>query len=82
MSNVLQVEKEKTILLNSRIVWEEGCAPRRVVLRKNGDEYVTHMEILTLEGGVFKHAGFMWGNYFGDDAKGAAADYQERVARL
>lgn len=82
MSNVLQVENEKSILFHSRIVWDEGCAPLRIVLRKNGNEYITHMEALSLEDGVFKHAGFMYGNYFGQDEKKAMADYQERRAKL
>lgn len=82
MSNILHIENDKTILASSRIVWSEGCAPMRVVLRNNGGEFVTHLEVLDLDGGVFKHADFLHGHYFGQDDKGAMEDYLERRARL
>jgi len=54
----------------------------RFVLRKRGDEYITHTENLRLEDGVFKHDGFYWGHYFMLDAKGAQEDYKERCEKL
>lgn len=82
MSNILQIENEKTILSASKIVWSEGCAPVRVVLRNNGGDYITHMENLRLDGGTFKHDGFYYGHYFGKDADKAHADYLERAKKL
>lgn len=81
-TNILNVENEKTILSASKIVWAEGCAPVRVVYRKNGGEYITHMENLRLDDGIFKHDGFYWGHYFGEDANKAHADYVERCKKL
>lgn len=82
MSNVLQVEQESSILTASKIVWAEGCAPVRVVLRQSGGDYITHMENLRLEDGKFKHDGFYWGHYFGRDGEKAMADYHERCKKL
>lgn len=82
MSNILKVENHKTILSASRIVWSEGLAPMRVVLRDNGGEFITHLEILYLEDGVFKHGDFLHGHYFGKDGEKAMADYHERRAKL
>jgi hypothetical protein len=54
----------------------------RVVLRDNGGEFVTHLEVLDLEDGTFKHSDFLHGHYFGKDGNKAMADYQERRAKL
>lgn len=82
MSNVLQIENEPTIIQASKMVWGEGTAPHRVVLRKSGEEYITHMENLRLENGIFKHDGFYWGHYFMLDSKAAEEDYRERASKL
>lgn len=82
MSNILKVEDHKSIIQSSRIVWSEGCAPVRVVLRDHGGEFVTHLENLRLEDGVFKHDGFSHGHYFGRDATKATEDYHERRTKL
>lgn len=82
MSNILKVENHSSILLASKLVWQEGCAPVRVVLRQQGEEYITHMENLRLEDGVFKHDGFYWGHYFMGLKDEAQKDYHERAAKL
>lgn len=81
-TNVLNVVNDKTILIASHIVWRDGCAPTRVVLRKDGEEYITHMENLRLEDGIFKHDGFYWGHYFMHNEKMAKEDYQDRLKKL
>lgn len=82
-NNTLKVENHSTILASSRLVWSEGTAPHRVVLRKVGNEYVTHMENLFLgEDGTFRHGDFYWGHYFSQDEKGAKDDYLERCSKL
>ena len=78
MSNV----NDPTILLASKVVWEEGCMPRRVVLRKVGEEFLTHMENLTFVDDGFVHHDFYWGHYHGADQEKANADYLERVRSL
>jgi hypothetical protein len=82
VSNVLQIENHKSILQASKLVWNEGCAPVRVVLRQEGEEYITHMENLRLEKGVFKHDGFYWGHYFMRLKDEAQKDFSERCAKL
>ena len=82
MSNVLRIENDKTIIAASKMVWSEGTAPHRVVLRKDGEEYITHMENLRLVDGIFKHDGFYWGHYFMLDEAGAKEDFKARVSKL
>lgn len=55
-----------------------GKLPTRIVLRKLGSEYVTHLRIYR-EDKSFDHA---WGHYFLEDEEAAAhSDFKERVAR-
>lgn len=55
--------------------------PHRVVLRKNGNEFITHMENLTPKqnGNVleFHHRDFYWGHYFQTE-EDARADFEAR----
>ncbi len=82
-TNVLKIENDKSILASSRMVWGEGSAPYRVVLRQVGEEYITHMENLRLhDDGVFRHDGFYWGHYHMHLKDAAVADFNERCSKL
>ncbi len=63
----------------------KGEQPKRVVLRDQGEHsaqrYVTHVELLYLDGGAFKHQEYLWGHYESDLHK-AMRDYDKRVAEM
>jgi hypothetical protein len=80
--SVFKCENDPSILLASKVVWDEGVMPHRVVLRKNWDEYITHMENLIFVNDGFVHSDFYWGHYFQNDLEKANADYLERVQKL
>jgi hypothetical protein len=87
---IFKCKNHESIVAASKVVWDEGVYPHRVVLRKEtasslgGDrvEYVTHMENLVFKGDGFEHSDFYWGHYFGSDEAKAIADYQERCKKL
>lgn len=80
--NVFKCNNDPSILMASKVVWDEGVQPHRVVLRKQGDEYITHMENLVFKDDGFIHRDFYWGHYFGQDQVKAHADYLERCKKL
>ncbi len=80
--NVFKCQNDASILAASKVVWDEGVQPHRVVLRKSGEEYITHMENLAFQGDGFIHRDFYWGHYFGSDQEKAHADYLERCKKL
>ena len=93
-----RVKTKDDVIEAGRIVIENGAMPRRVVLRKYGSEYVTHIEALTPippEDGAscgFEHNSFAHGNYFNfsrfsgkteEQARDAAyADFVERCRKF
>ena len=81
-TTVFKVQNHKSIVAASKVVWDEGECPHRVVLRKDRDEYTTHMENLILCGDTFESYGFHWGHYFMLDEARAKEDYLERVKKL
>lgn len=92
MVNKFRVENEPDVIHASAVVWMEGLRPRRVVIRKLGENrYVTHVEVLDLraEGdvGTWVHESYCWGHYFEGPADGpdelpaAVKDFEERSRR-
>lgn len=76
-------ENHASIISSSKVVWDEGLMPHRVVLRKEGDEYITHMENLVFKDDGFKHLEFYWGHYFKDsELEKAKEDFNTRVTTL
>ncbi len=80
--STFKVKNDPSILMASKVVWDEGVQPHRVVLRKDGNTYVTHMENLAFLGDGFVHRDFYWGHYFEQDQEKAHADYLERCQKL
>jgi hypothetical protein len=74
-------EDEPSIIAASKIVIDGGCMNRRVVLRKVGDEYITHYENVMLDGDTWKHNGFYEGHYFKSQRE-AANDFEDRRQKL
>lgn len=80
--STFKCENDPSILASSKVVWDEGVQPHRVVLRKVGNEYMTHMENLSFKDDGFVHRDFYWGHYFDGDQDKAHADYLERCKKL
>ncbi len=83
-------EDEKSIIAASKLVWNEGVQPHRIVLRKleansmgaTREEYVTHQENLSLHGDTWKHRDFYWGHYHGINKEAAVEDFNARCKKL
>lgn len=81
--STFKCENHPSILVASKVVWDEGDMPHRVVLRKVGDEYVTHWENLVFKDDGFVHRDFYWGHYFkADELEKAKEDFQERRQKI
>ena|SRR5579885_2777999 len=82
-----RVESKDDIILASKIVVKVGTFPTRMVLRKVGKEYITHMECLKTdiprEGQScrFVHSHFMHGHYFNWGFIGTATTEQEAAKK-
>lgn len=79
--NIMKIINHPTILKAKPIKVAEGLRPHRIVLRQNGDEFVTHCENLkpiqngdTLE---WHHEDFYWGHYYRSRDE-AEADFEGR----
>ena len=89
-TDVLKVESDKSIVKGSRVVWNPGNAPLRIVLRKDPDTeggYVVHTEALKLDTdkGCFVHSSYYGGSYcyYGKDGMLKAVEkFTERAAEL
>lgn len=75
-------ENHPSIVVASKIVISPGSKVHRIVLRKDGEEYITHQENVILDGNIWKHGDFYWGHYFQGDMDKATADFIERSAKL
>jgi hypothetical protein len=80
--STFKCDKEQTILHAGRVVWSEGCRPCRIVLRKHGDDYITHMELLVFNTDRFQHDAFHDGHYYRDDKAKAEEDFERRCKEL
>lgn len=78
----IKINNHPSILRASTIEISEGLQPHRMVLRKNGDEYITHRENLEpIQNGdvlEFQHRDFYWGHYF-SSLEAAIKDFEDRV---
>jgi hypothetical protein len=74
-------ENDLSILYASHIIIAEGSTIYRVVVRQEGDKYITHMENLVFDGNTWKHRDFYWGHYY-DDYDEAIKDFNVRSESL
>jgi hypothetical protein len=74
-------EDHASIVTASKIIIASGCTLHRMVLRKDGEEFITHRENLMLDGNVIKHVDFYEGHYFKSYDK-AVENFIERCKSL
>jgi hypothetical protein len=63
----MKIENESSIIDSKNIILVSGYLPYRYVLRYVPDsfhQYVTHREVMKLEGDTFIHDSFECGHYF------------------
>lgn len=78
---VVSAVAEYGVLATGPVFRQPATMPCRIVLRTHGaGEWVTHLQVLTEEGGSLRHFGFQTGHYHSDHAA-ALADFCERVLK-
>jgi len=77
----MKIENESSIIDSKNIIIVNGYLPYRYVLRYVPDsfhQYVTHREVMKLEGDTFIHDSFECGHYF-SSIDLAKADLEKRT---